>query len=135
MSSKPAFADAGSIMMSGVQLRPLTVSGILVCGLSEAQNPVRIISIVQCGEPAGHSSCIKFEEVVEMADVTMPMNGKVIAVKVEVGQSIQEDDEIIIIEAMKMELPVVAPGAGTVKEIRAKVGESYQVDEVVAVIE
>jgi len=70
-----------------------------------------------------------------MADVIMPMNGKVIAVKVEVGQSIEEDEEVIIIEAMKMELPVVAPSGGTVKEIRAKVGESYQADDVVAVIE
>jgi len=107
---------------------------MLVSGLPESQNSVRI-SFLQCGEPVGHSSCIKFEEVVQMADVIMPMNGKVIAVKVEVGQSIEEDEEVIIIEAMKMELPVVAPSGGTVKEIRAKVGESYQADDVVAVIE
>ena len=43
-----------------------------------------------------------------MADVTMPMNGKVIAVKAQVGQKVEEDDELVIIEAMKMELPVVA---------------------------
>jgi acetyl-CoA carboxylase biotin carboxyl carrier protein len=70
-----------------------------------------------------------------MAEVTMPMNGKVIAVKAEVGQAVAEDDEMVIIEAMKMELPVVAPAAGTVKEIMAKVGESYQVGDVLAVIE
>jgi acetyl-CoA carboxylase biotin carboxyl carrier protein len=70
-----------------------------------------------------------------MAEVTMPMNGKVIAVKVEVGQSVTEDDEMVIIEAMKMELPVVATGNGTVKEMKAKVGESYQVGDVLAVIE
>lgn len=70
-----------------------------------------------------------------MADVTMPMNGKVIAVKVQAGQNVQEDDEVIIIEAMKMELPVVAPEAGTVKEITAKEGESYQVGDVLVVLE
>lgn len=70
-----------------------------------------------------------------MADVTMPMNGKVIDIKAEVGQSIGEDEEVIIIEAMKMELPVVAPAAGTVKDIAAKVGESYEVGDVLAVIE
>ncbi|MCA1960014.1 MAG: acetyl-CoA carboxylase biotin carboxyl carrier protein subunit [Desulfomonile sp.] len=69
-----------------------------------------------------------------MAEVTMPMNGKVIAVNVEPGQNISEDDEVIIIEAMKMELPVVSPAAGVVKEIKAKVGESYQVGDVLAVI-
>jgi acetyl-CoA carboxylase biotin carboxyl carrier protein len=70
-----------------------------------------------------------------MADVIMPMNGKVIAVKVEVGAAVQEDDEVVIIEAMKMELPVVAPSDGTVKEIKAQVGESYNVGDVVVVIE
>ena len=70
-----------------------------------------------------------------MADVTMPMNGKVIDVKVDVGQTVSEDDEMVIIEAMKMELPVVTPAGGTVKEIMAKVGESYQVGDVLAIVE
>jgi acetyl-CoA carboxylase biotin carboxyl carrier protein len=70
-----------------------------------------------------------------MADVTMPMNGKVIAVKVQAGQNVQEDEEVIIIEAMKMELPVVAPEGGAVKEIKAKEGESYQVGDVLVVLE
>jgi acetyl-CoA carboxylase biotin carboxyl carrier protein len=70
-----------------------------------------------------------------MADVTMPMNGKVISVKVGAGQAVQEDDEVIIIEAMKMELPVVSPAAGTVKDVKAKEGETYQVGDVLVVIE
>jgi acetyl-CoA carboxylase biotin carboxyl carrier protein len=70
-----------------------------------------------------------------MADVTMPMNGKVIAVKAEVGQTVAEDDELVIIEAMKMELPVVAVTGGKIKEIKAQTGESYQVGDVLVVIE
>lgn len=70
-----------------------------------------------------------------MSDVIMPMNGKVIEIKVQVGDSVQEDDEIVIIEAMKMELPVVATSVGTVKEVRAKVGESYQVGDALVVVE
>lgn len=73
-------------------------------------------------------------EEVFMADILMPMNGKVIAVKVEVGENVAEDDELVIIEAMKMELPVVATESGTVKEIKATVGESYQVDDVLVVL-
>ena len=69
-----------------------------------------------------------------MADVTMPMNGKVISVKTEVGQIVEEDAELIVIEAMKMELPVVATTMGTVKEVKAKVGESYQIGDVLVVI-
>ncbi len=70
-----------------------------------------------------------------MADVTMPMNGKVIAVKADVGQQVEEDEELVVIEAMKMELPVVAVSSGTVKEIKAQVGESYQVGDLLVVIE
>lgn len=70
-----------------------------------------------------------------MADVSMPMNGKVIDVKVAAGDSVTEDTEVVVIEAMKMELPVVAEAAGTVKEIKAKVGESYETGDVLVVIE
>jgi acetyl-CoA carboxylase biotin carboxyl carrier protein len=70
-----------------------------------------------------------------MADVIMPMNGKVIALNAEVGQSVEDEVDLVIIEAMKMELPVVATQSGTVKEIKAKVGESYQAGEVLVVIE
>ncbi len=69
-----------------------------------------------------------------MADITMPMNGKVIGVKVEAGQNVAEDDELVVIEAMKMELPIVATASGAVKEIKAVVGESYQVGDVLVVI-
>lgn len=69
-----------------------------------------------------------------MAEVTMPMNGKVIDVRVQVGDSVQEDLELVIIEAMKMELPVVASEGGTVKEVRAKVGDSYQTGDVLVVL-
>jgi acetyl-CoA carboxylase biotin carboxyl carrier protein len=82
----------------------------------------------------GFESLLRFQEVIDMADVTMPMNGKVIAVKVQVGQAVGEDDEVVIIEAMKMELPIVTPVAGTVKEIKAKEGDSYQVGDVLVVI-
>jgi len=70
-----------------------------------------------------------------MAELTMPMNGKVLAVNVEVGQAVEEDQEVIIIEAMKMELPVVATEAGTVKAINAKVGESYQTGDALVIVE
>ncbi|MEI8183268.1 MAG: biotin/lipoyl-containing protein [Desulfomonile sp.] len=69
-----------------------------------------------------------------MADVTMPMNGKVIELKVKIGDAVEEDSEIVIIEAMKMELPVVAPSDGVVKEIKVVVGQSYQVGDVLVVI-
>lgn len=71
----------------------------------------------------------------KVTDVTAPMAGKIIDVKVEVGDAVNEDDELVVVEAMKMEMPIVAPTSGTVKEIRCKKGDSVGADEVLAVIE
>jgi len=70
-----------------------------------------------------------------VSDVTAPMAGKVIDVKVNVGDTVNEDDDLIILEAMKMEMPIVAPASGTVKEIKCNKGDSVGADDVLAVIE
>ena len=70
-----------------------------------------------------------------MSDVIAPMAGKIIDVKVNVGDTVSEDDELIILEAMKMEMPLVAPTSGTVKEIKCKKGDSVGADDVLVVIE
>ncbi|MCI9329433.1 MAG: acetyl-CoA carboxylase biotin carboxyl carrier protein subunit, partial [Ruminococcus sp.] len=48
--------------------------------------------------------------------------GKVFKIEASVGQSVQAGDPVVIIEAMKMEIPVVAPEAGTVASIDVAVG-------------
>jgi biotin carboxyl carrier protein len=63
------------------------------------------------------------------------MVGKIVDIKVKVGDRVQEDDEIAVLEAMKMEMPIVAPAAGIVKEIRVSVGQTCETDMVLAVIE
>jgi biotin carboxyl carrier protein len=63
------------------------------------------------------------------------MVGKIVDIKVKVGDRVQEDDEIAVLEAMKMEMPIVAPAAGVVKEIRVSVGQTCETDMVLAVIE
>ncbi len=70
-----------------------------------------------------------------MSEITAPMGGKVIEVKVNVGDSVDEDTEVIILEAMKMELPVVATSSGTVKEIKCKKGDTVEADAVLIVLE
>ncbi|MFO8163181.1 MAG: biotin/lipoyl-containing protein [Thermodesulfobacteriota bacterium] len=70
-----------------------------------------------------------------MSDVTAPMAGKVIDVKVNIGDAVNEDDDLIILEAMKMEMPIVAPTSGAVKEIKCKKGDSVGADDVLVVIE
>lgn len=70
-----------------------------------------------------------------MSEVTAPMGGKVIDVKVKVGDAVNENDEVVILEAMKMELPVVSTASGTVKEVRCKSGDAVEADAVLIVLE
>ncbi|MGQ9654509.1 MAG: biotin/lipoyl-containing protein [Thermodesulfobacteriota bacterium] len=67
-------------------------------------------------------------------DVKAPMAGKIIEVRVKVGDQVQEDDELFILEAMKMEMPIVAPEAGAVKEVRVEPGQAVEADQVLAVL-
>ncbi|MCF8106808.1 MAG: acetyl-CoA carboxylase biotin carboxyl carrier protein subunit [Desulfohalobiaceae bacterium] len=69
------------------------------------------------------------------SELKAPMPGKVTQILVNVGDQVNQDDEMIIIEAMKMEMPICAPSSGTVKEIKAQEGESVQGEAVLAVIE
>ena len=61
-------------------------------------------------------------------DVTVPMEGKVVRINVKVGDSVREDDEVLVMEAMKMEMPVTAPGAGVISAINIKEGEVFAAD-------
>ena len=70
-----------------------------------------------------------------MAAIESPMAGKVLEILVEVGQHIAEDDEVIILESMKMENPIYAPEDGVVKTIKVKVGQQIAEGDVIAEME
>ena len=70
-----------------------------------------------------------------MAEILAPLAGKVLDVLVEVGSKIEEDDEIVVIEALKMENTVYATAGGTVKEIKVKKGDSVEDEDVLIVLE
>ncbi len=70
-----------------------------------------------------------------MADVLVPMVGKIVAVEVKVGDKVEENDQIALLEAMKMEIPVITPLSGTVKEVKVSVDQTVEADTVLAVIE
>jgi len=68
------------------------------------------------------------------AKIAAPMPGKIIAVKISVGDSVKNGQELIIMEAMKMHNPVLASADGVVKEILVKAGDPVQAGTVLAVI-
>lgn len=60
--------------------------------------------------------------------------GKVFQVPTSVGQKVEPGDTVIIIEAMKMEIPVVAPEAGTIASIDVAVGDAVESGAVLATL-
>lgn len=63
------------------------------------------------------------------------MPGRVISVKVNIGDSVQEGDILLILEAMKMQNEIKAPKSGEVKELFVKEGENIAADSKLVVIE
>ena len=68
-------------------------------------------------------------------EVTVPMVGKIINVLVNVGDKVEEDDQIATLEAMTMEMPIVSPSSGVIKEIKVAAGQEVDADTVLAIIE
>lgn len=60
--------------------------------------------------------------------------GKVFKVEASVGQKVSRGDTVIILEAMKMEIPVVAPEDGTVASIDVAVGDAVEAGAVMATL-
>lgn len=69
-----------------------------------------------------------------MAEIKAPMGGKVIKVSVNVGDSIAEDDEVAVLEAMKMEMPILSEEDGTVAEVKVSAGQTVEAEQVLVVL-
>ena len=72
---------------------------------------------VTAAKPAGGAGAVK---------VTASVPGKVFKVEANVGQDVKAGDTIVILEAMKMEIPVVAPQDGTIASIDVAVGDAVE---------
>jgi len=66
--------------------------------------------------------------------VVSDIAGKVWKIEAAAGVEVAQDDTVLILESMKMEIPVTAPRAGTVTEIYFKEGEVVGEGDVVAMI-
>jgi acetyl-CoA carboxylase biotin carboxyl carrier protein len=68
-------------------------------------------------------------------ELLAPLAGKIVQIDVKVGDSVEEDDDALVIEAMKMETPVYIPCDGTVAKINVKEGDEVEEDDVLLVVE
>jgi len=69
-----------------------------------------------------------------MAELESPINGKVWKILVAVGDKVQLDDELVILEALKMETPIYSEDSGTVSEIRVKEGDAVNEGDILVVV-
>lgn len=67
-------------------------------------------------------------------NVVAEVAGKVWKIEAQAGAQLAADDPILILESMKMEIPVVAPKAGKLLELRVKEGDAVREGEVIAVL-
>jgi biotin carboxyl carrier protein len=63
------------------------------------------------------------------------MVGKILKIEKNIGDQVDEDEVIIVMEAMKMEIPIVAPASGKLKEIKVSPGQAVEAEQELAVIE
>ncbi|MEO0248616.1 MAG: biotin/lipoyl-binding carrier protein [candidate division WOR-3 bacterium] len=70
-----------------------------------------------------------------MPEVVAPMGGNVWEVKVKPGDKVSDGDEVVILEAMKMELPIVSEASGVVKEVKVKKGDAVETGAVLVILE
>lgn len=68
-------------------------------------------------------------------EVLAPLAGNIWKVEVEVGDTVEEDDDLLIIEALKMENMIFAPCDGKVSEIKVQKGDQVEEDQLLVIIE
>jgi len=68
-------------------------------------------------------------------NVVAPLPGVIIEVLVSIGDSVKENDELLILEAMKMENPICAPEDGSVKEINVQPDDRVETNQLMVVLE
>ena len=70
-----------------------------------------------------------------MAGIEAHITGTVWKIEVEVGDTVEEGDAVVILESMKMEMPVEAEDEGTVKEILVAEGQAVSEGDTLVVLE
>jgi len=70
-----------------------------------------------------------------VVNVKSEIAGNVWKIQTKAGDRVEADGEILILESMKMEIPVLSPKAGTIREIRVNEGEAIDEGQLVAILD
>ncbi len=85
-------------------------------------------------EPNGDSLRAFAADLYEAMDVTAHITGTIWKINVELGDEVGEGDEVLILESMKMEMPLEAESGGTVDEIKCAEGDSVNEGDTLLVL-
>lgn len=88
-----------------------------------AAAPVAPAAAPKAAAPAGSAGSINVES---------PVAGKIFKIETTPGQSLSKGDTILVLESMKMEIPVVAPQDGTVAGFNVAAGDAVEAGDVIA---
>ncbi|AKO92931.1 acetyl-CoA carboxylase biotin carboxyl carrier protein subunit [Priestia filamentosa] len=70
-----------------------------------------------------------------MSEIVASMAGNVWKVLVKVGDQVEEGQDVVILESMKMEIPIAAESGGTVKEVKVNEGEFVNEGDIIVKVE
>ena len=99
-------------------------------GLNIGSAPLRVPASAAPAAPPVDSKPVKEDKVCRS-----PVSGVVVRVAAQVGQSLQTGDILIVLEAMKMETNITAPGPGRIAAIAVTQGDGVQAGQIVAEFE
>jgi acetyl-CoA carboxylase biotin carboxyl carrier protein len=144
-SSATQSSPPGNASLSAARVNPIRSASLRAATITtgpEVAAGARGPEAGSWGSPRGCSSCdtggycgAPCEATIVGAEVEAHITGTVWKIEVAVGDSVDEGDTVVILESMKMEMPVEAEEPGTVSEIRCEEGQSVQEGEVLVVLE
>jgi biotin carboxyl carrier protein len=120
------------VVDDGTGVHRVTVDGTLYdVGLPEQPARPAPVSRPQESVPSAPAAAApkKPRAAAAAGSVVAPLPGSVTKIEVKEGDTVTAGQVLVVLESMKMNVPVKSPSDGTVKGIRVKVGDSLQVDE------
>ena len=137
MQPNPELPEAGGVKLAANEKEVLLLELFpMVAKTFLTDMKVKAYAAAKPAEPKAEEK--KAEEVKKVVitgnAVTAPLPGRIIELKVKVGDTVKAGDEIAILEAMKMENAVTTDYAGTVKQVLVQPGENVATDAVLAEI-
>lgn len=126
--------DGSTVPVRWTKLRDnyytLNIDGVDVRAVMEGEGAVRHVflkgDIYQLEKVAASGKGSKIEEEMITGDLVAPLTGKVVKILAEEGETVEEKQPVMIVEAMKMEHKLRAPFNGTVEKVHVAPGDMVQ---------